>query len=494
MPEHCPNIARTLPEPNSGRAIASGSLRFAIRLRGVCIAPRSVGAGYARAPPQVPLRFSWGAPLVAALLSRPYAGTLHSVPPRSRARPSLDAGAHLPPHPRLNSGATAPSLLAGVWLFGSFLSTWSGRPASGGRWPTLPGRNEPWCSRRFGLPRSPRSARTPEPNTPARLRSSLRCGAYCPRYARGIALRGHRENLRYRFGFLDDPAALPLRVKKERRALASCVLRHFSPAGLGTAAYCRMECIAPFATTRGGYRLHTHNAAAAFGRHQPCWAKPKMAHGHLCPRLLGLVATLTQGSNCALTPFGESGLAFGFGSFVGYRIVVGKHIFPTPICCSVGSGAIAIAILPSWGLSLSWTTVRFITLGVPYFAASRRGAIRAVARGPRPRASVVGGPPPLLLHPAPDGRAPATAVGGKGERCPALVGGAFLSATALGPSCGYGGLMPPASVLWAKTPSLLFGGFCPEPVRCVLPLVARSRVLAPRLPHCSLDVVGGLSN
>ena len=151
-----------------------------------------------------------------------------------------------------------------------------------------------------------------------------------------------------------------------------------------------------------------------------------MAHGHLCPSLLGLVAPRTQGSNCALTPFGESGLAFGFGSFVGYRVVVGKHIFPTPICCSVGSGVAAATSQPTWGFSLSWTAVRFITLSDAFFAASRRGAIRAVARGPRPCASVVGGPPPLLLHPAPDGRAPATAVGGKGERCPAPTGRGFF--------------------------------------------------------------------
>ena len=173
---------------------------------------------------------------------------------------------------------------------------------------------------------------------------------------------------------------------------------------------------------------------------------------------------------------------------------MGKHIFPTPICCSVGSGVAAATSQPTWGLSLSWTAVRFITLRAPYFAASRRGAIRAV-----------GGPsPPPLLYPAPVARgpsrppslrfAPATAAGGKGERCPALRDGAFLSAGALGQSCGYGGLVPPASVLWAKTPFVNFGGFCPQPVRCVLPLVARSRIFAPRLTHCSLDVVGGLSN
>ena len=83
----------------------------------------------------------------------------------------------LPPNPCYNSGATAPSLLAVVWLIGSFLSTWECGETPCGRFSTPPGRNEPWCSRRFGLQESPRSARTPEPNTPARCRSSLRCGA-----------------------------------------------------------------------------------------------------------------------------------------------------------------------------------------------------------------------------------------------------------------------------------------------------------------------------
>lgn len=176
---------------------------------------------------------------------------------------------------------------------------------------------------------------------------------------------------------------------------------------------------------RGGCRLFIRHAAAAFGRHQPCWAEPNMAHGHLCPSLLGLVATRTQGSNCALTPYGESGLAFGFGSFVGYRIVVGKHIFPTPICCSVGSGVAAATSRPSWGLSLSWTAVRLNTLSAACFAASRRGAIRAVARGPRPYASVVGGPPPLLLHPAPMVAPPPRRSGARESGVPPLGAGLF---------------------------------------------------------------------
>ena len=55
-----------------------------------------------------------------------------------------------------------------------------------------------------------------------------------------------------------------------------------------------------------------------------------------------------------------------------------------------------------------------------------RAAIRGVALGPPPQCSVVGGPPPLLLLPPPCGRAPATAVGGKGDRCPAPTGRGFF--------------------------------------------------------------------
>lgn len=43
--------------------------------------------------------------------------------------------------------------------------------------------------------------------------------------------------------------------------------------------------------------------------------------------------------------------------------------------------------------------------------------MRAVATGAPPLRSVVGGSPPLLLHPPPYGRAPATVAGGKGDRC-----------------------------------------------------------------------------
>jgi len=45
---------------------------------------------------------------------------------------------------------------------------------------------------------------------------------------------------------------------------------------------------------------------------------------------------VAHGSHRPSTPYGESGIAFGFCSFVGWRSVVGKHISPTPLCCSVG--------------------------------------------------------------------------------------------------------------------------------------------------------------
>ena len=252
--------------------------------------------------------------------------------------------------------------------------------------------------------------------------------------------------------------------------------------------------MAAIAAMRGGCRLFIRHAAAAFGSHKPCRASPKMAHGHLCPCLLGLVATIALGSNCALTPCGESGITYGFCSFVGYRIVVGKHIFPTPICCSVGSEVAAATSQPSWGL---------VCLALPRALLLwwlRGSPLRVVAQS----APSLGAPAPALPSsggPRPSSSTPLPLVGPPPRRSGARESGvwgtspqAFFSAAALGQSCGSGGLLPPASVLWAKTPSFLFGGFCPKHGRCVLPLVARSRIFAPRLPHCSFDVIGGLSN
>ena len=158
--------------------------------------------------------------------------------------------------------------------------------------------------------------------------------------------------------------------------------------------------MAAIAAMRGGCRLFIRHAAAAFGRHQPCWAKPNVAHGHLCPSLLGLVAPRTQGSNCALTPFGESGIAYGFCSFVGWRSVVGKHISPTPLCCSVGfEVAAATSSLRGVFICLGLPPA-YITLVAAFF--DPYGVVAQFAPslwGPRPNAPSSGGPRPSSSRP-----------------------------------------------------------------------------------------------
>lgn len=81
----------------------------------------------------------------------------------------------------------------------------------------------------------------------------------------------------------------------------------------------------------GGFRVQNHNTAAAFGSHKPRWSTPILAYDPLWVPLLGLAALVALGSHRPLTPYGESGIAFGFCSFVAYRVVVGKHISPTPL-------------------------------------------------------------------------------------------------------------------------------------------------------------------
>lgn len=135
-----------------------------------------------------------------------------------------------------------------------------------------------------------------------------------------------------------------------------------------------------------------------------------------------------------------------------------------------------------------------------------RGAIRAV----------VGPSPPPLLYPAPVARgpsrppplrsAPAVVVGGKGVRYPALGGGAFLSADALGALLRAGRFAPAFVGLGAgfspvASPAVLASrwssaaaddapcvSLASQPsARCVLPAVVRARVLAPSAPAPTCD-------
>ena len=158
--------------------------------------------------------------------------------------------------------------------------------------------------------------------------------------------------------------------------------------------------MATFVAMRAGCRLYTHHAAAAFGSHNPRWALPNVADGHLWPVLLGLVAPCTQGSNCALTPYGESGIAYGFCSFVGYRIVVGKHISPTPLCCSVGFEVTAVTSILHGVFICLGLPPAILLWWRPGLRLCRMAQFGPSPWGPRPMASVVGGSPPLLLHPS----------------------------------------------------------------------------------------------
>ena len=88
---------------------------------------------------------------------------------------------------------------------------------------------------------------------------------------------------------------------------------------------------------------------------------------------------------------------------VGYRIVLCVRWLP--LCPLVGAHGVwgACPRIPSFVGFLSFrTAVRFITLRAAWFGPC--GAVAQSApslRGPRPAASVVGGPPPLRLQPAP---------------------------------------------------------------------------------------------
>lgn len=144
----------------------------------------------------------------------------------------------------------------------------------------------------------------------------------------------------------------------------------------------------------------------------------------------------------------KSGIAYGSCSFIACRGAAGAFIVlrdksrpssaggfpePPPAC---GCRGYRLSFPPSWFYMFKGGFPRPLR---------GRAAIRGVATGAPPLRSIVGGPPPLLLSPAPYGRAPATVVGGKGHRCPATRG--FLSADALPPLRGLGAFAP-ASVGW----------------------------------------------
>ena len=162
--------------------------------------------------------------------------------------------------------------------------------------------------------------------------------------------------------------------------------------------------------------------------------------------------------------------------------------------CSVGSGVAAATSHRSWGFYLSALPCVLILWWLP------TSPLRVVAqyapsqRGPPPRCSVVGGPPPLLLHPAPVGRAPATVVGGKGERLSGLSPLRFFVGCRPVPLRRLRRRSSACVRRLALTPFSSFRAITPVCVRCVLASLVRCRRFGSGLPRRSFIVVGGLSN
>lgn len=168
-----------------------------------------------------------------------------------------------------------------------------------------------------------------------------------------------------------------------------------------------------------------------------------------------------------------------------------------------------------WGVSGTSPRLRVRWLAHSLFYMFKRPHLRPL-RGRGAIRAVVAPSAPPLLYPAPVARgpsrppplrsAPAVVVGGKGERCPALVGGAFLSAGALGASlragrsapafvglgAGFSSVASPAMLGSCASPPLAddapFVSLASQPsARRVLPAVVRARVLAPSAPAQSCD-------
>ena len=146
-------------------------------------------------------------------------------------------------------------------------------------------------------------------------RSLLRC-AYCPRYRSGACWR-----------------IVWALARNNRGAFANCS-RHsaFSHIPCAVALWRLLRLAEPpcrrFCQTQLARAPIGSGRRSLAGSGTP--ARTSALHVAVCSVLVAL------GSQRPFTPFGESGIAYGFCSFVGYRTVVGKHISPTPLCCSVG--------------------------------------------------------------------------------------------------------------------------------------------------------------
>lgn len=196
--------------------------------------------------------------------------------------------------------------------------------------------------------------------------SLLRC-AYCPRYRSGACWRivwALAGNSRGAFANCSRHSA------SSHISCAVALWRQLRLAEPPCRRFCQTQLArAPFGSGR----------RSLAGSGTP--ARTSALNAAVCSVLVAL------GSQRPSTPFGESGIAFGFCSFVGYRTVVGKHISPTPLCCSVGL-EVAAATSNLRGVFVSLALPRAILL---WWRPS--SSLTGPCRNPRRR---FGAPAPML--------------------------------------------------------------------------------------------------
>lgn len=220
---------------------------------------------------------------------------------------------------------------------------------------------------------------------------------------------------------------------------------------------------------------------------------------------IGVSRFVRAGAASHLHTLGKSGIAYRLLLFCRLALCCGETHFPHPSLLLRGVGSRCRDIESSWGFCLSCAAARYICLraalfvpygAVPQFAAS--------LWGPRPNAPSSGGPRPFSSSPLPTVAPPPRWSGARDIGIWGTSPQAFLSADALGVKCGLGAMHP--RLLWplsgfGRVPRSIVARHTPDasqkstaPVASSSYLLSRARILPPRLPRCSLDVVGSLSN
>lgn len=220
---------------------------------------------------------------------------------------------------------------------------------------------------------------------------------------------------------------------------------------------------------------------------------------------VGVSRSNRAGAASHLRALWKSGIAYGFCSFVGWRLVDGETHFPHPYLLQREVRSRCRDIESSWGFCLSCAAARCITLVAPYFVPY--GAVAQSAPslwGPRPNAPSSGGPRPSSSSPLPTVAPPPRRAGARDIGIWGTSPQAFLSADALGVNCGLGARRPrlrwPLSGFGRVSRSMVArhtpvaSQKSTAPVASSSFLLSRARILPPRLPRCSLDAVGCFSN